>query len=155
MLASKKSLVALENTVTALGKWIQEVADAVEKNENEEQISNETINSRLSKINSLLNDLNGRITRIEQGNLQREEALAKKNNSPWVEVRSVVQETKEDGAVAQIELDWNPSFVKYLRDSGITGLTDEEVIQKYIKMLYTEVSERMHEDSFGEGEGMV
>ena len=52
-----------------------------------------------------------------------------------------------------IELDWNDAFVKYLRDNGYTGASDEAVVQYYITHLMQNISERMKESTGSEYAG--
>ena len=55
----------------------------------------------------------------------------KESDDPWVEIEGWV-ETKEG---VRAELEWNDAFVSYLRNQGITGTDDEQVVQKWVTLL--------------------
>lgn len=42
-----------------------------------------------------------------------------------------------------IELDWNDAFVRFLRDNGYTGASDDAVVQYYITHLAQNIAEQM------------
>lgn len=60
----------------------------------------------------------------------------KQSNEPWVEVVS----WGETETGANIELDWNDAFVKYLKDNGMIGASEEQIVQKWITYLLHELS---------------
>lgn len=67
----------------------------------------------------------------------------KASSEPWVDIKGDLIDTK-DGV--RTELDWNDAFVKYLRDQGITGADDEQVVQHWVTLLLRDMADRM-EDS--------
>lgn len=72
---------------------------------------------------------------------QAEEDEARRNGpDPWVEIRSAVVDPVKG---IQIELDWNPAFVQYLRDNGMTGQDEETVVQKWLAFLYEDLVNRL------------
>jgi len=36
----------------------------------------------------------------------------------------------------QAELDWNPAFIKSLRDMGYPGITDEQLVESYLHKIF-------------------
>lgn len=70
---------------------------------------------------------------------------AKRNGvEPWVEIKS---ERIDPIKGIQIELDWNPAFVQYLKDNGITGRDEETAVQRWIAMLYQNLMDRLEKVS--------
>lgn len=59
---------------------------------------------------------------------------------PWVNISSTSYD-KTKGF--RIELDWNDAFIEHLRDNGIQGRSDEEVVQKWLGFLYGDLIERL------------
>jgi hypothetical protein len=59
---------------------------------------------------------------------------------PWVNISSTTYD-KVKGF--RIELDWNDAFIEHLRDNGIHGRSDEEVVQKWLGFLYGDLIERL------------
>jgi hypothetical protein len=43
----------------------------------------------------------------------------------------------------KLDLEWNDEFIKYLRDHGFTGTSDELVMKKYLEGLYRDMSDRL------------
>ena len=60
-----------------------------------------------------------------------------KKKTPWVEIKGMIHGA--DRGRIKIDLDWNDEFVEYLRANGITGTSDELVVQKWITMLYQDI----------------
>lgn len=76
------------------------------------------------------------LTRQEEEERQRviaEEREKKRLSAePWVEV--VGEKIDEDGRI-ELQLDWNASFVKYLRLNGFRGATDDVLVQAWLAAL--------------------
>lgn len=68
--------------------------------------------------------------------------MMKQSPDPWVEIEGWV-ETSEG---ARIELEWNNAFVDYLREQGISGADDDQVVQKWVTHLMYDLTQRMSED---------
>lgn len=64
--------------------------------------------------------------------------LEQKSQNPMV--RILGESVSEEEGI-KIELDWNPAFIKYLRKNGLTATNDEQLIQKWIAMLYRDLIE--------------
>ncbi len=82
---------------------------------------------------------------LELERLAREAADKELRESaePWVEIRAIVVDPK-DGA--RIDLDWNPAFIVYLNNNGITGVDEDSTIQKYITLLLRDILDGMEEE---------
>ena len=77
---------------------------------------------------------------------QKEEADKAKYESPepWVEIRSAdFSEVKG----IQIALDWNDAFIQNLKESGLKGSNDEEIVQKWLAFLYQDLVQRLESKS--------
>lgn len=84
---------------------------------------------------------------LKQMTLLREshEALAEENQKrkdrynatdPWIEIAS---ESYDPVKGIALGLDWNDAMIQYLKDNGISGVTDEDTIRKYIAFLYEDL----------------
>lgn len=58
---------------------------------------------------------------------------------PWVEIKSA--EFNEVKGI-QIELDWNEAFVQYLKENGVKARNDDQIVQKWLMMLYADLIEK-------------
>lgn len=54
------------------------------------------------------------------------------SEEPFVEI--VSDTISEDGGV-QLRLDWNPAFIKHLRSNGITGSSEEAIVDQWLSSL--------------------
>lgn len=61
--------------------------------------------------------------------IDEERDVLRNSDEPWVEV--VGDHINEEGEI-QLQLDWNTSFIKYLRSSGFRGATDDVIVQKWL-----------------------
>lgn len=75
---------------------------------------------------------------------EQEENDRRSSAVPWVEIKSA---NFNETTGIQIELDWNDAFVSYLRDNGITGATEELIVQKWLAFLYDDLVVRIEEAS--------
>jgi hypothetical protein len=70
-------------------------------------------------------------------------------NEPWVEIKSAdYNETRG----FKIELDWNDAFITYLKDNGLRGKNDEEIVQKWLGYLYGNLIEDLERVSMDKAE---
>ncbi len=58
---------------------------------------------------------------------------------PWVEIQSWA-DTPEG---AKVELEWNDSFVEYLKQNGISGSNEEQIVQKWVALLLMQINDSM------------
>lgn len=65
----------------------------------------------------------------------------KKSKEPWVQV---IGEDIDPERGIKIELDWNDAFVKYLKQNGYTGTSDEAIVQKWLAHMYKHTMETMN-----------
>lgn len=63
-----------------------------------------------------------------------------KSKTPWVEIKGADVDSAKG---IKIELDWNDAFIVDLREAGIKGKTDEEVVQKWLAFLYQDLIEKL------------
>lgn len=84
--------------------------------------------------------------RQEEERKAHEEYVAKMKASPdpWVEIVGWTEE--EDGGVS-VQLDWNDPFVTGLRDAGITGTDDDQIVQKWITYIMADLAEKIEEEN--------
>ncbi len=67
----------------------------------------------------------------------------KKSVDPWVDIQGWVE--TEQGV--RIELDWNDAFVKHLKNEGITGADDDQVVQKWVTLLLADMSTQLEDEA--------
>lgn len=77
------------------------------------------------------------------------DAVKKTKTEPRVEIIGAVHDPKKG---VKIDLDWNEEFVDYLRENGITGTTDEVVVQKWVTLLFRDMLEASEEKAPNEFE---
>lgn len=75
-----------------------------------------------------------------------EKALADLNKEPWVGVLSTNIDVKNPKS-GYFELDWNENFVDMLRNSGYTGKTGEDVVDRWFNDLCKNIAASVAEDS--------
>lgn len=71
-------------------------------------------------------------------------AKMKASSEPWVDIKGDMINTEEG---IRTELDWNDAFVKNLREEGITGADDEQVVQHWVALLLRDMADRMEDQS--------
>lgn len=64
------------------------------------------------------------------GKVEFEKALANLKNEPYVNVVSMGIDP-ENVVQGYFELDWNEEFVKMLQEAGLTGKSDEDIVNKW------------------------
>lgn len=98
----------------------------------------ETLQDERKKLVEERNDLNEQLGVYRK----REEADKAKYESkePWVEIRSA---DFNEARGVRIELDWNDAFIEHLKESGIKGANEEEIVQKWLAFLYQNLIERL------------
>lgn len=83
--------------------------------------------------------------------LKEEADRAKREGKePWVEIKSA---DHSEVRGIQIELDWNPAFIQYLKENGITGRDEETAVQKWLAFLYQDLIVRLEEKVVEKSDG--
>lgn len=79
----------------------------------------------------------------EEAKKVHDEYLAKMKGStdPWVEI----QGWTETAHGVRVELEWNDAFVLYLKEQGVTGADDDQVVQRWITLLLRDMADQMEE----------
>lgn len=72
----------------------------------------------------------------------------KLSTDPWVDVIADVKDSNGLG----VRLEWNDAFIVYLKESGINGTDQEQVVQKYIALLLRDTADRLEEETKGGSE---
>lgn len=81
-----------------------------------------------------------------------EKATATLLGEPWFDIMGAEHRNTGDVTQMAIELDWNEHFVKFLESKGWTGITDDEIVDKWFEeamrqMLDLELPDREEEIS--------
>ena len=66
-----------------------------------------------------------------------------KSDDPWVSFIGEVRDTEKG---QRLEMEWNTAFVEFLREIGLTGADEEQLVQKYITALLYDMEERNNEE---------
>ena len=109
----------------------------------------------LSELNANEVELDaGGITAVKQVRVKTHKQPIKKaagrlDDKPWVEITGEAIDPEKG---IRLSLDWNDEFIEYLKQNGITGADEEQVVQKYITMLYRELMEQMESSPTSEYE---
>lgn len=112
-------------------------------------ISRKQLSEQLAAIESNLDQtkqqLDDKSQLLQQYQQKEAELLQLKNGTePWVEIKAAdFSTTKGIG----LNLDWNDGFIKYLQDNGITGDDDEQIVQKWLLLLYRQIAEDIEAQS--------
>lgn len=93
---------------------------------------NDSIETLESKISSLKEQLD-ELTR------ENEIRKLKRSSEPWASVE--MGEPNETGQV-RVEMDWNSAFIQMLTRAGYTGVSEEEIFQKYLLTISSEYFDR-------------
>ena len=62
------------------------------------------------------------------------------SKEPWVDIRSA---DFNEARGVRIELDWNDAFIAHLKNSGLQGTSDDEIVQKWLAFLYQHLVEKL------------
>jgi hypothetical protein len=73
----------------------------------------------------------------------------KYSDEPWV---SIVGEGVDPDRGLQIQLDWNNAFIRFLKNSGYIGVTDESVVGQWLVHLYKHVAEEIEQKKINQYE---
>lgn len=68
-------------------------------------------------------------------------AKMKQSKDPWVEIQGWAQ-TPEG---VRVELDWNDAFADYLKQKGIPGADDQQIVQQWITLLLRDMADEIEE----------
>lgn len=84
-----------------------------------------------------------KIKEREEAKKVHDEYLAKMKESsdPWVEI----QGWTETAHGVRVELEWNDAFVQYLKEQGVPGADDDQVVQRWITLLLRDMADQMDE----------
>ena len=69
-------------------------------------------------------------------------AMKMESDDPWVDFVGEVRDTEKG---QRLEMNWNDAFIVFLKSIGITGLDDEQMVQKYISLLLQDMVDKGEE----------
>lgn len=67
----------------------------------------------------------------------------KNSDEPWV---SIIGDVEDPSKGLKLDLDWNEAFIKYLRQNGLVGIKDEEVVARWVTTLHAQLLESNDEE---------
>lgn len=82
------------------------------------------------------------VREIEDIEHQKYIATMKESDDPWVEFVGDVRDTVQG---QRIQMEWNDAFIAYLKDAGVAGVDEEQIVQKYISMVMRDMNDKMEE----------
>lgn len=98
-----------------------------------DELKSEDERKRQEKIRQREEDKKSRDSYVER---------MKTSDEPWVDIIGFVDTPQG----VRVELDWNGAFVAYLRENGVRGTDDEQVVQRWITLLLRDMAEQMEEE---------
>lgn len=107
------------------------------KAELKSQIMNELKDDQVKRM-ELEKERRERETKEQYNYIQRMKA----SPDPWVDIIGWVR----DSHGVRTELEWNTAFVDYLRAEGVTGVDDDQVVQKWVAIMMHEMAARMDDE---------
>jgi hypothetical protein len=66
----------------------------------------------------------------------------KHSSEPWISIIGDVEDAKKG---LKLDMDWNDAFIQYLRQNGIIGISDEEVVARWITTLHSQLLDESDE----------
>lgn len=97
-----------------------------------DELKSEEERKRQEKIRQREEDKKSRDSYVER---------MKTSEEPWVDIIGFVDTPQG----VRVELDWNDAFVSYLRENGVKGADDEQVVQRWITLLLRDMADQMTE----------
>lgn len=70
-----------------------------------------------------------------------------KEDGPWVDIKAA---TTDDSGILKIELDWNEHFITYLRSHGYKGITEQEIVGRWVKDLHHQLLSEVVDETHSE-----
>ncbi len=100
---------------------------------------------RMEEANAILRHDNAQLrTKVEGFEKKEIEEQAKYDaTDPWIKITS---EGFDEVKGIAIGLDWNEAFIQYLKDNGLKGANDEDIVRKYVAFLYEDLLEKLEEN---------
>ena len=65
------------------------------------------------------------------------------SDEPWVEMVGASVDPEKG---IRVELNWNPAFIKYLREGGVQGASEEECAQRWLAMISKDIDGKYADD---------
>jgi hypothetical protein len=98
---------------------------------NEELIKSIGINVEKANTKRFVEEYDIKIRELEE-----EERKMYNSSEPWVNVFSRGHDIERG---IELKIFWNPAFIKYLKDHGIEGDTEEAAVQDWLAMLNIDI----------------
>lgn len=125
-------------------KTLDRLRDEAKKELENERLKQEMEEQKIAEQKAEEERLAARVEEERQVQIQlaAEKLNEDKMNSdePWVEM---VGESVDPEKGIKVELNWNPAFIKYLREGGIQGASEEECAQRWLAMVAQDVDSRV------------
>ena len=122
-------------------KWITKLYTGVDEDQLRLQRIEQRINELQEQNTKLKEEKEQVASELEEYKFEEQLVESKRNGTePWVEITSA---NYDEVRGFRIELDWNEAFIQHLKESGIKGKSDEEVVQKWVGFLYGDLIEKL------------
>lgn len=116
-------------------KWF-----GIGKNEERLDAAIERLEAKIKATNDLLASKDDEIRMLREQNAVDEERYS--STEPWVEIKG---DSIHPVRGIEIKLDWNDAFIDYLQDNGIKGKDEDEVIRKWLSLLYADLASKFEQ----------
>ena len=124
--------------------------DNYKQKEKEEQALQQELNdlqTQLGYIQDQLNEykkteetLHSQLDNYKQK--EKEDQDRKNSNVPWVELKGDDIDLNKG---ISLQLDWNDAFIEYLKENGITGKSEDAIVQKWLALLYIDLTNKFED----------
>lgn len=94
----------------------------LKKSEDDDVVLHGSIDGRLNTLEAVMSDYFAYLKR-------------KASEEPFIEVLS---ESFDEETGIQIKLDWNDAMINYLKRNGYRGVTDDEIVEKYVSDVFND-----------------
>lgn len=74
---------------------------------------------------------------------------SKPRQKPRVDLKAILHDPEEG---IKVDLDWNPEFITYLKQNGVTGADENQIIRRWLAHLSNDIVRDMDEESKVESE---
>jgi len=126
----KPSRPTIEEQLATIGNRL----DAQDAEKQRLEREKETLERKNKELLQSIEELRATVTLLAEETNKRKARYEAKE--PWIEIAS---DGFDEVKGIALGLDWNDAMIQYLKDNGITGSSDEDVMRKYIAFLYEDL----------------
>ena len=100
----------------------------------------ETLKSQNEHLKSVNETITEQLTSLKEQVNKREQKYH--SEEPYIEI---VSDGFDPEKGIKMNLDWNAAFIEHAKQNGLQGITDYEIVKKYLAHMYITIIEEMGE----------